>query len=84
MAGLEHYRMAMDPAIQKLGHMTTNRHKYFRWSPRTARITFIYTVFVPVVLGVIAYRTDVSATNTSARIIIKSVHTYLTYRYGDY
>ncbi|KAK6952974.1 hypothetical protein Daesc_005271 [Daldinia eschscholtzii] len=58
MAGIEHYRMAMDPAIQKLGHMTTNRHKYFRWSPRTARITFIYTVFVPVVLGVIAYRTD--------------------------
>ncbi|KAI1805787.1 hypothetical protein F4811DRAFT_513550 [Daldinia bambusicola] len=58
MAGLEHYRMAMDPAIQKLGHMTTNRHKYFRFTPRTARITFMYLVFVPGVLGVIASKTD--------------------------
>ncbi|OTA60305.1 NADH:ubiquinone oxidoreductase 6.6kD subunit [Hypoxylon sp. EC38] len=58
MAGLEHYRMAMDPAIQKLGTMTTNRHKYFRWTPRTARITFMYAVVVPTIFGIIAYKTD--------------------------
>ncbi|KAI0841690.1 NADH:ubiquinone oxidoreductase 6.6kD subunit [Hypoxylon sp. FL0890] len=58
MAGLEHYRIAMDPAILKLGEMTTNRHKYFRWTPRTARITFMYCVVVPTLLGVIAYKTD--------------------------
>ncbi|KAI1374691.1 NADH:ubiquinone oxidoreductase 6.6kD subunit [Hypoxylon crocopeplum] len=58
MAGVEHYRMAMDPAIQKLGNMTTNRHKYFRWTSRTARITFMYAVVVPVIFGIVAYKTD--------------------------
>ncbi|KAI2782938.1 NADH:ubiquinone oxidoreductase 6.6kD subunit [Daldinia loculata] len=58
MAGIEHYRMSLDPAIQKLGNMTTNRHKYFRWTPRTARITFMYAVVVPAILGTIAYTTD--------------------------
>ncbi|KAI1144594.1 NADH:ubiquinone oxidoreductase 6.6kD subunit [Hypoxylon sp. FL0543] len=58
MAGMEHYRMAMDPAIQRLGNMTTNRHKYFRWTPRTARITFMYAVFVPAIFGIVAYKTD--------------------------
>ncbi|KAI0468285.1 hypothetical protein F4859DRAFT_524531 [Xylaria cf. heliscus] len=50
--------MAMDPAILKLGNMTANRHKYFRWSNRTAGLTFVYAVVVPFVVGVIAYRTD--------------------------
>ncbi|KAI0122184.1 NADH:ubiquinone oxidoreductase 6.6kD subunit [Daldinia grandis] len=58
MVGVEHYRMAMDPAIQKLGNMTTNRHKFFRWTPRTARIAFMYTIAVPAIFGVIAYTTD--------------------------
>ncbi|RYP41223.1 hypothetical protein DL769_011597 [Monosporascus sp. CRB-8-3] len=58
MGGLQHYRMSMDPAIQKLGTMTTNRHKYFRWTPRTARITFMYAVFVPAMLTFMAYQTD--------------------------
>ncbi|KAI1110765.1 NADH:ubiquinone oxidoreductase 6.6kD subunit [Nemania sp. NC0429] len=58
MAGLQHYRMAMDPAIQKLGTMTTNRHKYFRWSRKTAGLTFLYTVLVPSIVGVIAYQTE--------------------------
>ncbi|GAP90010.1 putative NADH:ubiquinone oxidoreductase subunit [Rosellinia necatrix] len=58
MGGLQHYRMAMDPAIQKLGTMTTNRHKYFRWSKRTAGITVMFTVLMPSILGVIAYNTD--------------------------
>ncbi|KAH7041314.1 NADH:ubiquinone oxidoreductase 6.6kD subunit [Microdochium trichocladiopsis] len=58
MGGLEHYRMAMDPAIQKLGAMQSNRFRYFRWTPRTAWITFAYVVAVPSIVGVIAYRTD--------------------------
>ncbi|KAI2639652.1 NADH:ubiquinone oxidoreductase 6.6kD subunit [Hypomontagnella submonticulosa] len=58
MAGLQHYRMALDPAIQKLGTMTTNRHKYFRWTPRSARITFMYVLFVPTLFGIVAYNTD--------------------------
>ncbi|KAI0184676.1 NADH:ubiquinone oxidoreductase 6.6kD subunit [Xylaria flabelliformis] len=58
MAGLQHYRMAMDPAIQKLGNMTTNRHKYFRWTKRTAGLTFAYAIVVPFIVGVIAYQTD--------------------------
>ncbi|KAJ3552791.1 hypothetical protein NPX13_g11033 [Xylaria arbuscula] len=59
MAGLQHYRLAMDPAIQKLGTMSTQRHKYFRWTPRTAGITFAYAIAVPFIVGVIAYQTDV-------------------------
>ncbi|KAK5627549.1 hypothetical protein RRF57_003264 [Xylaria bambusicola] len=59
MGGLQHYRMAMDPAIQKLGTMTTNRHKYFRWTPRTAGTTFGFLVVVPFIIGVIGYQTDV-------------------------
>ena len=41
--------------------MTSNRYKYFRWTPRTARITFAYMVVVPAIVGYIAYKTDVSA-----------------------
>ncbi|KAJ1337450.1 NADH dehydrogenase (ubiquinone) 1 beta subcomplex subunit 4 [Microdochium nivale] len=58
MGGLEHYRMAMDPAIQKLGAMQSNRFRYFRWTPRTASITLAYVVVIPAIVGVIAYRTD--------------------------
>ncbi|TPX14327.1 uncharacterized protein E0L32_005523 [Thyridium curvatum] len=47
MAGLQHFKMALDPAIVRLGNMTTNRHKYFRWTGRTAGITFVYVAVVP-------------------------------------
>ena len=40
--------------------MTTNRVKYFRFTPRTARITFMYVAFVPTLFGILAYQTDVS------------------------
>ncbi|KAI1384692.1 NADH:ubiquinone oxidoreductase 6.6kD subunit [Hypoxylon trugodes] len=58
MAGVQHYRMALDPAIQKLGTMTTNRHQYFRWTARSARINFAFVVAVPTILGIIAYKAD--------------------------
>ena len=39
--------------------MFTNRHKYFRWNARTARITFAYVVAFPALIGYLAYTTDV-------------------------
>ena len=40
--------------------MNANRFKYFRWTPRTAWITFVYVAVVPSVLGYIGYVTEVS------------------------
>ena len=39
--------------------MNANRWKYFRWTPRTAWITFVYAVAVPSVIGYVGYVTDV-------------------------
>ncbi|OIW33751.1 hypothetical protein CONLIGDRAFT_628662 [Coniochaeta ligniaria NRRL 30616] len=58
MGGLQHYKMALDPAIIRLGNMSSNRYKYFRWTPRTARITFIWVALVPGLVGYAAYKTD--------------------------
>jgi hypothetical protein len=40
--------------------MTSNRHNYFRWTGRTARITIMYAIVVPAIVGYIGYKTDVS------------------------
>ncbi|CRK22082.1 hypothetical protein HYQ45_013651 [Verticillium longisporum] len=56
--GVPHNKMAMDPAIIKLGNMQSQRHLYFRWTKRTARVTFMYAVVVPVIIGFIGYKTD--------------------------
>lgn len=40
--------------------MSANRWKYFRWTPRTAWITFVYVVAVPSVVGYVGYVTEVS------------------------
>ena len=39
--------------------MSANRWKYFRWTPRTAWISFVYIVAVPSVIGYVGYVTDV-------------------------
>ena len=39
--------------------MSANRWKYFRWTPRTAWITFVYVVAVPSIIGYAGYVTDV-------------------------
>jgi hypothetical protein len=44
--------------------MQSNRYKYFRWTPRTARITFAWVVVVPAMVGYLAYKTDVSCHQT--------------------
>ena len=40
--------------------MSANRWKYFRWTPRTALITFMYVVAVPSAIGYLGFVTDVS------------------------
>lgn len=40
--------------------MQKNRHQYFRWTPRTAKITIMYVAVVPIIFGYVAYKTDVS------------------------
>ncbi|KAI5917955.1 hypothetical protein F4810DRAFT_627145 [Camillea tinctor] len=58
MAGLEHYRLKLDPAIQKLGETTSARHQYFRWTPRTALLNVVLMGIVPTILLGVAYKTD--------------------------
>ena len=41
--------------------MNVNRHKYFRWTPRTAWLTFAYVVVVPAMFGYLGFVTDVSS-----------------------
>lgn len=41
--------------------MTVNRHKYFRWTKRTAWLNIAYVLVVPATLGYFGYVTDVSA-----------------------
>ncbi|TVY50511.1 hypothetical protein LCER1_G009148 [Lachnellula cervina] len=58
MAGHGNHPVALDPAMVKYNNMMVNRHKYFRWTGRTARITFAYMVAFPTLIGYIAYRSD--------------------------
>ena len=39
--------------------LNKERYKYFRWTPRTARINFMYVIFVPSILGYLFYYQDV-------------------------
>ncbi|EEQ28588.1 hypothetical protein McanMca71_005368 [Microsporum canis] len=48
----------LDPALQKYYDTHKNRYKYFRWTPRTAWISFCYMAVVPGIIGYIAYKTD--------------------------
>ncbi|OXV10506.1 hypothetical protein Egran_01730 [Elaphomyces granulatus] len=50
--------LVLDPAIQKYYELSTNRYKYFRWTPRTAWVTFVYVALVPSIIGYIGYKYD--------------------------
>jgi hypothetical protein len=50
--------------------MMVNRHKYFRWTGRTARITFAYMVAFPAFIGYLAYTTDVSSLGTTGEALL--------------
>ena len=39
--------------------LNSNRYKYFRWTPRTAWVTFVYVALVPSIVGYIGYKYDV-------------------------
>ncbi|KAK4225511.1 hypothetical protein QBC38DRAFT_457183 [Podospora fimiseda] len=58
MAGLQHNKVAMDPALTRLGNMITNRYKYFRWTPRTAWISFVYVLAVPAAVTYLGWTQD--------------------------
>ncbi|TVY13159.1 hypothetical protein LARI1_G008713 [Lachnellula arida] len=58
MAGHGNHPVALDPAMVKYNNMMVNRHKYFRWTGRTARISFAYMVVVPALFGYIAYTSE--------------------------
>jgi uncharacterized membrane protein YhaH (DUF805 family) len=54
------------------------RHQFFRFNARTARITFIYVAVIPALMGVLAYKTDVSSDgyilqNTLGRLLMRSL-----------
>ncbi|KKY15820.1 putative nadh:ubiquinone oxidoreductase subunit [Diplodia seriata] len=64
MAG-DHHVLHEDPALVKYGiyiddhtDVGPNRYKYFRWTPRTAWISFWVAIAVPSVVGLVAYNTD--------------------------
>ncbi|KAI5838995.1 hypothetical protein DFP73DRAFT_562889 [Morchella snyderi] len=58
MAGHHHDVLHKDPALTKYAALNTNRYKYFRWNNRTAKVSFIYVIAIPVALGVLAFKTD--------------------------
>lgn len=41
--------------------LTSNRYKYFRWTKRTAVISFAYIIAVPAIVGYLGYTSDVSS-----------------------
>lgn len=65
-----------NPNVSARLDMTANRHQYFRWTPRTAGITFMYVVVVPSAFGVLAYTTDVSVYSVIRPKINGGVHWY--------
>ncbi|KAL1954084.1 hypothetical protein VTO42DRAFT_1772 [Malbranchea cinnamomea] len=56
MAGANNVRF--DPALQKYYEANKYRYKYFRWTPRTAWITFVYAGLVPSILLYVGYKAD--------------------------
>lgn len=65
----------------KYYQMTMNRARYFRWTPRTARITIMYAVVVPCFFGVLGYSTDVS--DAGRRLCLSSSVTERRFGFGD-
>ncbi|KXT16266.1 hypothetical protein AC579_476 [Pseudocercospora musae] len=56
MAG--HNSIHMDPALVKYANMYVKRHEYFRWTPRTAWLTFTYVFAIPAGALYFAWTTD--------------------------
>ena len=39
--------------------MTMNRSRYFRWTPKTVKITIMFVAVIPTFFGVLGYKYDV-------------------------
>jgi uncharacterized membrane protein YeiB len=39
--------------------MSANRYKYFKWTPKSTRITVQYVLVIPAILAYFAYKQDV-------------------------
>ena len=39
--------------------MHVKRHEFFRWTPRTTWLTFVYVMFIPAGFLYLGYRTEV-------------------------
>ncbi|OQO05969.1 hypothetical protein B0A48_10065 [Cryoendolithus antarcticus] len=48
----------MDPALVKYANMYVKRHEFFRWTPRTAWLSFVYIVAVPAGFLYMGYQTE--------------------------
>ncbi|KAL7945776.1 hypothetical protein V8C42DRAFT_321550 [Trichoderma barbatum] len=55
---MAHLHVKPDPGLLKLEAMQKARHHHFRFTGRTARISFIYMAVVPAIFGWVAYKTD--------------------------
>jgi hypothetical protein len=58
-----------DKRANKHPDMVVNRHKYFRWTRRTAFLATMYVVVVPATLGYFGYITDVSCDDGSGVVL---------------
>ncbi|KAF2843507.1 hypothetical protein M501DRAFT_994450 [Patellaria atrata CBS 101060] len=50
--------LLQDPALMRYADVNANRHKYFRFTSRTAWIAFAYVIAFPSFMGFLAYTTD--------------------------
>ncbi|KAI5806228.1 hypothetical protein EDC01DRAFT_778088 [Geopyxis carbonaria] len=58
MAGGHNTTLHEDPALTKYAQLNTNRYRFFRWTPRTAKLSFIYVIAVPAVVVALGFATD--------------------------
>jgi hypothetical protein len=60
MVGYHHgdKTLHQDPALVKYSNMWVKRHEFFRITPRTGFVSFMYIVAFPAFIGYLAYTTD--------------------------
>jgi len=58
MAGHHNHVLHEDPGLIKYAKLNTQRYRFFRWTKRTAKFSFLYVVAFPALVGTIAYSTE--------------------------
>ncbi|KAM0713436.1 hypothetical protein Q7P37_010398 [Cladosporium fusiforme] len=51
----------LDPALVRYANMYVKRHEFFRWTKRTAGLSFAYVIAVPSLFLYMAYQTEAVA-----------------------